>query len=111
MIYEMNLNPGPFKLIKSGKKTIEMRLYDDRRKNIKVDDEIWFTNTETKEILMVKVINLYRFNNFEELYAYFDKTKLGYEVDEIAKPSDMEIYYPKEKIDYFGVLGIEIALE
>lgn len=110
MTFEMNLNPIPFELIKSGRKTIEMRLYDDRRKSIKIGDNIKFTNNETNETLIVRVINLYRFKNFKELYAYFDKSKLGYEIDEIAKPSDMEIYYPKEKIDYFGVLGIEIAL-
>ena len=110
MIYEMNLNPIPFSLIKRGKKTIEMRLYDDCRKGIKIGDDIKFLNTETKEELMVKVVNLYRFKNFEELYAYFDKAKLGYELDEIANPSDMEIYYPREKIDNFGVLAIEITL-
>ncbi len=28
----MNLNPSPFKMIKEGHKTIELRLYDEKRK-------------------------------------------------------------------------------
>lgn len=35
MLFKMNLNPEPFEKIKCGQKTIEMRLYDDRRKPIK----------------------------------------------------------------------------
>ena len=31
MKYEMRLHDGPFKLIKAGSKTIELRLYDEKR--------------------------------------------------------------------------------
>ena len=105
MIFEMNLHPEPFELIKNGLKDIEMRLYDDRRKNIKIGDTSVFTNNETKETLTVKVVNLFRFNNFEELYNHFDKTRLGYSSDEIANPNDMEKYYSKENILRYGVLS------
>ena len=106
----MNLQPNPFEAIKSGRKTIEMRLNDERRKNIKIGDVIMFTNNQSGEVLIAEVINLFHFKNFEELYAHFDKKELGYLDDEIAKPSDMEIYYSKEKIEQYGVLGIEIQL-
>ena len=110
MTHEMDLNPGPFELIKSGRKVIEMRLYDERRKDIQVGDSIVFTNNETGERLSVDVINLYRFSSFEELYQNFDKTKLGYSPDEPADPKDMELYYSKERIQQYGVLGIEIRV-
>ena len=106
----MNLQPGPFKAIESGLKDIEMRLYDDRRKKIKVGDIIMFTNTETDEKMFVEILNLYRFKDFKELYNNFDKNRLGYKEDEIANPSDMEKYYTKELINQFGVLGIEIQV-
>lgn len=32
MTYEMNLNRQPFDMIKSGQKTIELRLNDEKRK-------------------------------------------------------------------------------
>ena len=108
MTYEMNLHPEPFKLIKEGKKTIEMRLNDERRRNMKKGDIIVFENIREYELLTVKIINLYKFKNFEELYAYFDKKKLGYSEDEYADPSDMEKYYSKDKIEKYGVLAIEI---
>ena len=107
----MNLHPGPFALIKSGHKDIEMRLYDERRKDIKIGDTILFTNNQTQEQLSVEVINLYRFNNFEELYNHFDKTRLGYRDDENANPKDMEQYYSLDKILRHGVLAIEIKLK
>ncbi len=111
MIWEMNLHPEPFEFIKSGKKDIEMRLYDDRRKNIKIGDDIIFTNNQTQEKITVEVINLYRFDNFEELYRHFDKTRLGYNPDETASPADMEKYYTKDNILCYGVLAIEIKLK
>ena len=110
MIYEMNLNPGPFKVMKEGLKSIEMRLDDERRKNIKIGDIILFTETETKEKLKVEVLDLYRYPNFEELYKHFDKRELGYRKDEVASPSDMLEYYPKDKIEKYGVLGIRVKL-
>ena len=110
MIYEMNLNPLPFKVMKEGKKTIEMRLNDERRKDIKVGDVIVFTQTETKEQLKVEVLALYPYPSFEELYKHFDKKELGYSEDEVADPNDMLIYYPKDKIEKYGVLGIKIKL-
>ena len=107
----MNLHPEPFESIKSGRKDIEMRLFDDRRKNIKIGDTIVFTNNKTSEKLSVEVINLYRFDNFEELYSHFDKTRLGYSGDEIANPKDMEKYYSVDAILHYGVLAIEIKLK
>ena len=47
-------------------------------------------------------------DNFEELYKHFDKISLGYAEDEIADPKDMEQYYPQDKQEKYGVLGIEI---
>ena len=42
MIHQMKLFNGPFQIIKSGSKTIEMRLNDEKRKLINVNDIIEF---------------------------------------------------------------------
>ena len=110
MIY-MKLQPQPFEAIKSGRKDIEMRLYDEKRKQIKKDDLIEFTNEKTNEKILCKVTNLHIFSSFKQLYAKFDKKRLGYHENETAKPSDMEKYYPKSEQSKFGVVGIEIKLE
>ena len=110
MLHEMNLHNDPFILIKIGFKNIEMRLYDEKRKKIKKGDTIEFTNKDTLEKIKVKVIDLHIFKDFEELYSNFNKQQLGYFPDEVADPSDMNMYYSPEKIEKYGVVGIEIKL-
>lgn len=104
----MKLKNEPFMSIKNGLKTIEMRLFDEKRKQIKVGDTIEFTNIVSLEKLKVKVINLHKFKNFEELYSHFNKTQLGYKQTENANPNDMNQYYTNDDIHKYGVLGIEI---
>lgn len=108
MLHKMKLQNGPYCMINNGTKTIELRLYDEKRKKIKVNDIIEFTNITTMEGIKVIVLDLYRYASFEELYKNFDKLELGYEVDKPANYSDMEKYYPKEEQDKYGVLGIRI---
>ena len=108
MKHEMKLNNTPFINIKNGTKTIELRLNDEKRRLLKKDDLIEFTNRETNEKIIVKIINIYKYPSFEELYNHFDKVSMGYKIDEVANPKDMEIYYSKEEQDKYGVLAIEI---
>lgn len=42
MRHTMKLKEDPFERMKNGTKTIEFRLYDEKRRKIKVGDEIEF---------------------------------------------------------------------
>lgn len=107
----MKLNPEPFNLIRDKKKTIEMRLNDEKRKLISIGDIIRFVKvSEDTSQLKSIVKGLHRYENFNELYRHFDKVKLGYYENEIALPSDMEQYYSQEDIKKYGVVGIEIEV-
>ncbi len=108
MKHVLNLHPEPFEKIKSGLKTIEMRLNDERRRNIKVGDQIEFINRLTNETLLVDVLELTPFKSFDELYAHYDKADLGYEKDEVASPDDMAKYYSIEQREKYGALAIKI---
>ena len=108
MQHFMKLQNEPFTNIKTGLKTIEMRLFDEKRKQIEVGDTIEFTNLFSSEKLNVKVIGLHKFKNFEGLYSHFNKKQLGYKQTEIASPNDMNQYYTNEDIEKYGVVGIEI---
>ena len=110
MTHNMKLQNKPFESIKNGKKTIELRLYDEKRKLINEKDIIVFENMITKELIKTEVVKLHKYSSFEELYKHFDKASLGYNEGEIANSSDMEIYYPKEEQEKNSVLGIEIIL-
>ena len=111
MKHTMRLNARPFEMIKSGQKTFELRLYDEKRKWIRVGDEIEFVNA-LGEKLLCKVIALYRFTSFQELYATLPLLKCGYTKLDVstASSSDMELYYSKEEQAQYGVIGIEIQL-
>ena len=110
MIHELRLNNEPFQKIQSGTKTIEMRLYDVKRKLIKENDIIEFTNRSTNEKIRTKVFKLHLYPSFDELYKDFDNISLGYEENDIKDSKDMEIYYSKEEQCKYGVVGIQIEL-
>lgn len=110
MTYKMRLQKEPFEQIKLGKKTIELRLYDEKRKQIKVGDIIEFTNRDTNEIIYTTVIALHRYDSFKELYQHFDKISLGYTELETPHYQDMELYYSPIEQEKYGVVGIEIKL-
>ena len=107
-MHYMKLHNNPFNLIKSGTKTIELRLNDLKRQKIKVDDLIEFTNRITDEKMVVRVVDLIKFNSFSDLYKNFSKVSMGYREDEDANPSDMELYYSLEEQEKYGVLAIKI---
>ena len=113
MKHVMKLHSAPFEMIQSGRKTIELRLYDEKRRLISVGDEIEFVNSsDPTASLCCRVIALHKFASFEELYGNLPLLKCGYTEDDIsvATPSDMDIYYSKEKQKQYGVIGIEIEL-
>ena len=113
MIHNMKLHPSPFEKIKSGEKTIELRLYDEKRQQINAGAQIVFTNTATGETLKTRVVKLHRFDSFEELYKALPLLQCGYTPEDIdrAHPADMEQYYSLEEQQKYGVVGIELVLD
>lgn len=110
-VHSMKLNPAPFSMIKSGQKTIELRLFDEKRQQIKSGDKIIFTNTDTGETLTATVVKLHCFNSFEELYQSLPLLQCGYTTEDVdkAQPSDMEQYYSVDEQEKYGVVGIELC--
>lgn len=113
MRYFMKLNPEPFGKIKSKIKTIELRLNDEKRQMLKINDEIEFSDTEdNNNKILTKVVDIYHFSSFKELYDTLPLLKCGYTVETIhmATHKDMDKYYSKENQKKYGVVGIEIEL-
>lgn len=108
MIHKMKLNESPFERIKNGTKTIEFRLFDEKRQQIKIGDKIEFSKLpDLQEKILVDVIELYREDTFENLFRklYTDEEEI------IRKTKSMYNYYLPEKEKQYGVLGIKIKLE
>ena len=112
-LHRMRLAPAPFGLIERGEKTIELRLNDEKRRNIAIGDIIRFENTADEEdAIYVSVKALYPFSSFEELYRALPLEKCGYTPETLpcASPRDMDAYYTAGEQQQFGVLGIEFDL-
>ena len=108
MLYKMKLLEKPFNSIKNRTKDIEFRLYDEKRKQIKIGDEIEFSLLpDLKEKLLVEVIELYRANTFKELFMSLNMNE--FEAEE--KSNHMYTIYSQEKEKQYGVLGIKIRLK
>lgn len=111
MIHKMKLSPTAFKSVSAGRKTVEMRLNDEKRAAVRVGDEIEFESTDSRQKIKCTVTNLNRYKDFFDLYSDYDKISIGYGESETADPDDMLVYYSPEQIERYGVLAIEIKLK
>ena len=109
MTHSMKLHRQPFSLIAAGKKTVELRLNDEKRRLLAIGDTIVFTNADGDQ-LTVRVTALHKYPSFRELYWDFTPEQMGYLPGETADPEDMNAYYSPEAQAKWGVLGIEVAL-
>ena len=109
MLHEMKLQCSPFLKIKNGSKTIELRLNDEKRQQVSEGDFIAFSLLDApKQIIQTRVTALHHYDSFAELYAALPKEKFGYASDETSDPDHMDVFYPREKQEQYGVLGIEL---
>ena len=108
MIHKMRLVDFAFNAIKNKEKDIELRLNDEKRRLISVGDIIEFEHIDTHEILKTQVVNLHKFDTFDELFSKFDHKRLGLKDTDDA--SIMNNFYTKEEQDKYGALGIEIKV-
>lgn len=107
MVHQMKLKESPFERIKDGTKTIEFRLYDEKRRKIQIGDTIEFSKLpELQERIIVEVLDIYKDITFEELF----KKVLNNEKEIKRKTKSMEQYYSHEQEKEYGVVGIKIKL-
>ncbi len=87
MLHQMKLKSEPFEKMKSGAKTVELRLNDEKRQLVQIGDFIEFTLIDVPDQkLTARVITLHHFDSFRELYAALPKGKMGYRENEVPNP-------------------------
>ncbi len=106
MEHKMQLKARPFERMKSGKKKVELRLFDEKRRALCVGDYIIFTKMDTEEELCARITELKKFPDFFALYEQFDGVEMGYEEGEEVNAADMYAYYSQADIQRYGVLAI-----
>lgn len=105
----MHLHPTPFAQIKSSQKTIELRLNDEKRRLIKIGDEIEFINRETEEKISARVVELLTFPDFETLLDNCEISDCGAETKEELLVVLSE-FYNRDDVERCGVLGIRVMV-
>lgn len=108
--HQMNLQSKYFDFIKNGTKRIELRLYDEKRQQIKLGDSIEFSKSENEKF-KVRVIGLLRYETFSDLFNDFDISVLA---DQSMTKQELlnvlQEFYTPEKQAQYGVLGIRLEL-
>ena len=109
MKYIMKLNPKYFEYMKNGTKRIEIRLNDEKRKNIKIGDEIVFQKEpELKDEISTQIVNLIIKRNFKELIESLDISEYSDKSESEEKfLNDLYKFYTKEQEEKYGVVEIE----
>ena len=110
MLHKMKLNEKPFNAMKVGYKSIEFRLFDEKRQRLNIGDSIEFSliGDESKTIVK-KISDIHHFKNFEELFSTLPLLKCGetpFTFRE-ARAEDMEKFYSKQQQEKYSVIGIE----
>ena len=91
----MKLQPVFYNYMLNGTKRIEIRLNDEKRKNIKVGDKIkFYKEPNLEEYFMTEVVEILKFNDFREM---IDNLK----IEELA--DDVLLYHKvlRYKYEYF----------
>ena len=107
-MHTMKVQTKYYRLLKAGIKTVELRLFDEKRQQIQVGDEITFSDlSDPNDTFVAQVLALHRANSFDELCATVPPAQAGFTTKEELIDCLQEFYTPEAQQKY-GVVGIEI---
>lgn len=111
-VHEMRLADKPFDMMVSGKKAVEVRLNDEKRRKISVGDIIIFYRKSClADMCAVTVVGLRDYKNFSELFSTERLADTGcIEMTAEQAAQSMYKYYSPEQEERDGILAIEIRL-
>ncbi len=108
MQHQMTVQTKYYNLLKDGIKTVELRLFDEKRQKIKIGDKITFSDaSNSNDNFEAEVIELHRANTFNDLFEKIDLKTTG-ESDPLVMIGTLEKFYPNSKQLEHSVVGIEI---
>lgn len=110
MQYQMKLATEPFNKIASGTKLIESRLFDEKRQQISIGDQIVFSENENPENTVTTVVKgLLRYQTFKELFADHDPSLFGEDSKDFLL-AQIKSFYSDEDEQKYGVVGVRLDL-
>ena len=107
-MHTMKVQTKYYNLLKSGAKTVELRLWDEKRQLIKVGDQIIFSDLSNPDDTFTgQVLALHRANSFDKLCDIISPAQAGFATKEELIDCLQEFYTPEAQAQY-GVVGIEV---
>lgn len=107
-MHKLKVNEKYYNMLKTGTKTIELRLFDEKRRTIKSGDMIEFSNnSELEDKFSAQVIDLHFAEDFAALCRKISCNNAGFATNE-SLIKTMEEFYSLKKQKKFGVVGIEV---
>lgn len=98
-MFEFHLDEDIFEVVKNSTKRVEVRLYDEKRRKMKIGDELIFLKRPLmNERINTKIVGLKVYNNFQELVSNYDISELYFSS------------FSKEEQEKYGVVAIEFEV-
>lgn len=110
--HRMQLQPSPFKQIQQGTKTLEIRLWDEKRRLMKVGDVVEFYNAQDPVQTCKKNIRaITQAASLLDLFQEISLVAAGWPVETIATQavSDMRKYYSEVDEKNSGVVALHLG--
>jgi len=109
----MKMQPQFFEKIKNNNKTVEIRLFDEKRKALRIGEQIEFSKQpELREKILVEIIELRKFPDFVSLLNEYSLSEMGF-AETISQKDFLQTfyqYYTPEEEKMFGVIAIKVKL-
>lgn len=111
-MYIMKMKEEFFDKVKSGQKIYEARLYDEKRQKICIGDTIIFKKMpDLIDGVVTKVVDVKRFENFEQMAQTLSIASLGFEKKNATQVSRFyRTIYGKEDEKKYGVVVFKLEL-
>lgn len=112
-MFIMKLDPELFEKVKSGVKTYEVRLFDEKRQRVKVGDNIIFKKQpELLDGVIVRVVDIKRFATFEQMAQTLSIESIGFKGKNATQVSRYFLTKICKKSDEkkYGVVAFKIEL-
>ncbi len=109
MEMKFHLHSDVFDIVKNGNKNVEVRLNDEKRKQLKIGDTLIFLRRPNEdEKIVARVTNLKYYKNFSELVDNYniDRLYLSNYTKEMFI-NELSRFYTIEEQKQYGVVAIE----
>ena len=111
-MFNCHLDEDVFEVVKKGVKNVEVRVNDEKRRKMKLGDEIiFFKRPLENEKIVSKITGLKTFKNFNELVNEYPIERLYLET--YTKNEFIELlrrFYSDEEQEKYGVVAIEFEV-